>query len=128
MSENIFNNGIAYKLEEARLLTTVLIYLRSNIYPSEHTYIQDRIMAECPDITGVIFSANHSDNVIVLTPKSKSKHINIDNLRMVIFDIVKDIYQRNIINVYGKDHPYSSINVIQLFNIINMNEQVKIYI
>lgn len=115
-----------YDINGARLLVRVQHELRYNAYPHEQTTIQDRIQTECPDVGEILFSGNHSDNVIILNPKGKT--IDENRVKNVIGNIIKDIYSRYILNKYGQNNEMSTILPSMLFYVINTDEQVKIYI
>lgn len=117
---------ILYDITDARLLAAVQHELRYNIYPNEQEYIQDLLQKKCQDVGEIIFSGIHSDNVIILNPKGKG----MDEYRIanVVTEIIDDIYTRNIINKYGKNSKFSKFKASQLFYIINMGDQIKIYI
>lgn len=122
MNENI----VIYDIDDARLLVKVQHELRYNAYPHEQCMIQDKILNECPDVGEIIFSGNHDDNVIILNPKGKE--LDRERIEKIVLEIVTDIYQRYIINNYGKSDKMSSLSPSLLFYIIDMSEQIKIYI
>lgn len=120
------NNVPIYDINGARLLVKVQHELRYNGYPNEQANIQDTIQEECPDVGEILFSGNHSDNVIVLNPKGKS--IDVSRVTGVMNNIVKAIYNKYIVNKYGNNNEMSTILPSMLFYVINTDEQVKIYI
>lgn len=119
---NIFDNQ--YSLDKSRIFTEVMCKMRNEIYPSEIDIIQSTITDNCNDIDSVVISED--TNTIILITKNKKKGINYDNLHSVLYAVIGDIYQRNIINAYGKDHLYSQIDIERLFTIVSYGEQVKV--
>lgn len=117
---------VTYDLKSARIVANVKHELRYNAYPNEHSMIQDRLQESCPDIGEIIFSGSHSDNVIIIN--AKGKNINSHRICATVHDIVCDIYQKYIINKYGKNNEMSRLDPSILFNIITINEQIKVYL
>lgn len=121
---NIFDTQ--YSLDKSRIFTEVVCKLRNEIYPSEMDLIQSVIRDNCTDIDSIEVSEIRNPNTITLIAKNKKKGINITNLHSTLYAIIGDIYQRNIINIYGKDHMYSKIDIERLFNIVSYGEQIEI--
>lgn len=121
---NIFDTQ--YSLDKSRIFTEVVCKLRNEIYPSEMDLIQSVIRDNCTDIDSIEVSEIRNPNTITLIAKNKKKGINIVNLHSTLYAIIGDIYQRNIINIYGKDHMYSKIDIERLFNIVSYGEQIEI--
>lgn len=121
---NIFDTQ--YSLDKSRIFTEVVCKLRNEIYPSEMDLIQSVIRDNCTDIDSIEVSEIRNLNTITLIAKNKKKGINIVNLHSILYAIIGDIYQRNIINKYGKDHMYSKIDIERLFNIVSYGEQIEI--
>lgn len=121
---NIFDTQ--YSLDKSRIFTEVVCKLRNEIYPSEMDLIQSVIRDNCTDIDSIEVSEIRNPNTITLIAKNKKKGINITNLHSTLYAIIGDIYQRNIINIYGKDHMYSNIDIERLFNIVSYGEQIEI--
>lgn len=119
-------SNVLYDIDTARLLVSVQHELRYNAYPYEQAMIQDKIQQDCPDVGEIIFSGNHDDNVIILNPKGTC--MDRERINQAALLIVSDIYQRYIINKYGKSNKMSMLSPTLLFYIIDMDDQVKIYI
>lgn len=117
---------VLYDISDARVLAEVQRTLRYAGYPNEQAYIQTTIQNNCSDVGEIIFSGSHSDNVIILNPKGKS--IDENRVTRVITDIINYVYQKYIVSVYGKKDIRSKYTPSQLFYIINMGEQIKVYI
>lgn len=131
MCENryeIYNDNNIFSIDDARFLINIKQTLRSTAYPNERQYIQDTIRAFCGDINEITFSEKHEESVIVITPKNKKVHINEDNIHSVIYNIIKDIYQRYVVNVYGKTNNIGTLDVSRLYHIVNLGEELKIYL
>lgn len=131
MCENkyeIYNDNNTFSIDDARFFINVKYTLRSTAYPNEKEYIQDTIRSFCEDINEITFSEKHEESVIVLTPKNKKVHINETNVYSAIYTIVRDIYQRYIVNVYGKTGNIGSLDITRLYHIVNLGEEIKIYL
>lgn len=119
---NIFDTQ--YSLDKSRVFAEVMCKMRNEIYSSEMDIIQSTITDNCSDVDAMLISEDA--NTITLIAKNKKKDINESNLHSVLYAVVGDIYQRNIINNYGKDHPYSKIDIERLFTVVSYGEQVKV--
>lgn len=119
---NIFDNQ--YSLDKSRLFTDVVCKLRNEVYPKEISIIQSSIIDKCTDIESI--EIPDGNTIIILNPKNKKKAIDISIVYDTMYNILSDIYQRNIINIYGKTHEYSNIDINMLFNIISYRERIKI--
>lgn len=119
---NIFDNQ--YSLDKSRLFTDVVCKLRNEVYPKEISIIQSSIIDRCTDIESI--EIPDGNTIIILNPKNKKKAIDISIVYDTMYNILSDIYQRNIINIYGKTHEYSNIDINMLFNIISYGERIKI--
>lgn len=119
-------SDVLLDISEVRSLVEVQCTLRDTGYPNEQVYIQTTIQNNCPDVGEIIFSGSHSDNVIILNPKGKS----MDEYRVtrVVTEIIDYIYKKYIVSKFGKDDYRSRFTPSQLFYIINMGEQIKVYI